>query len=57
MNFEIKKTTENFDPNTLISIWKESLPELDERRIEWSYKNNPLGTAHLWLIYEKNQDE
>jgi hypothetical protein len=50
MQYEITETTENFDPEILIPIWQDSLPDLDERRIHWGYSQIPQGRAHLWYL-------
>ena len=57
MEFTIKKVESNFDPDVLLDIWSDSLPALDARRINWSYEDNPLGKAHVWLIKETGTND
>jgi len=52
MNYDIVETTENFDPDVLLPLWKDALPDLDERRVDWSYRGNPGGPAHMWYLNE-----
>jgi len=35
--FEKDKITDQYDPDILLPIWKDALPDLDARRIQWSY--------------------
>jgi hypothetical protein len=50
MQYDITETTEKFDPDVLLPIWKDSLPDLDERRVSWGYEQTPQGRARLWYL-------
>jgi hypothetical protein len=52
MKFEIIESPENLDADTLIPIWTDSLPDLDERRITWSYRQHPHGRPRIWLLHD-----
>ncbi len=50
MQYEVQQITTNYNPDILFPIWKEALPDLDKRRITWSYEENPDGKARLYLL-------
>ena len=55
MEYEVQVRTGNYNPEILLPIWKDALPDLDERRIRWSYKNNPYGQADLFLLNDTDK--
>lgn len=57
MQYEIQKIDENYNPDVLIPTWKEALPDLDERRIKWSYEENPAGKAKLYLLRDLHRHQ
>lgn len=57
MDIQIEKVGEIYKENILSPIWKEGLPYLDERRINWSYEGNVCGKAQLWLLKDKATGE
>lgn len=57
MDIEIEKVAEIYQDSILFPIWKESLPVLDERRINWSYSGNVSGKAQLWFLKNKATGE
>lgn len=50
MQIEIEIRNGEYDPQILLPLWREALPELDERRIPWAYAGNPQGKGRLGLI-------
>ena len=56
MELEILESTEKYEPDLLVEIWKDALPDLDKRRIQWSYENNPAGKAHLFLLKDLEKE-
>lgn len=57
MEFEIREINDNYDSNLLTYLWKDALPDLDKRRIEWSYRRNPHGKARLYLLYSPSEEK
>lgn len=50
MSFVVEKISSKYDSDLLSRLWADSLIELDARRVQWSYENNPHGKACLWLL-------
>jgi len=50
MKYEIEKISGTYDTPVFLSIWEASLPLLDERRVEWFYRNHPLSPPHVYLL-------
>ena len=58
MDVEIEKVVRDYPNDTLQSIWRESLPELDsKKRIAWAYQENVCGKAQIWLLKNKTTGE
>jgi len=50
MKHEIEKINNNYDVDTILNIWQESFPKLDEKRIKWSYDNNVTAKPFLFCL-------
>jgi len=50
MKFKIEKKIDDYNPDFLLPIWREGLPDLDERRLNWSYKHNPISPPIVGLL-------
>ncbi len=55
MQLEIEILEGKCDPGILLPLWREGLPELDERRIAWAYENNPEGGGLVGLIQDRDE--
>jgi hypothetical protein len=56
IDYQIIKCGTDYHQFNLTDIWKEALPALDDRRIVWTYQNNPAGHAELYLLKDKDQN-
>jgi len=57
MNYSVEKVEQNFDSKILLSIWEDSLPDLDRNRIQWAYEQNPGGQVRLWLLKDLSNQQ
>ena len=56
MKFTIEKRIGDYDPEILLPIWQDGLV-LDERRLDWSYRNNVNNTPTVYLVKNTTNNE
>lgn len=58
MEFNIvQKCDGKYDPDVLLPLWEDALPDLDEKKIAWAYEANPYGKANLYLCQDSQNQQ
>lgn len=56
MSIILEMFARDYPTPDLLDLWHESSPNLDARRVEWSYRGNPSGPAKVFVLRDTQRD-